>query len=187
MQHSKEMGSGTIDVSSPISGVGKLTWKANALLSLGGLHNSGWHLDGVVEIGRRKVEFDNAMMDGRMSVEMINLLMEKDPEAQSYIVETAANATGLEIRRLRLPGENDEDIDFGKPMEIDDKDASEEKAEDEKPMPTNTIAAMGCPPADELAPGDGVCGGHSRIEESVAFRWGRIISLLHRGIPMAYG
>ena len=96
MSDSKLVGNGVIGIVMPGVGAGEVAWMAHAIQVLSGAY-VGWHLDGHVTIGDSTREFENLMMDDRMSVEIINLLLEKDQATQSYIVSAVAEYTGLGI------------------------------------------------------------------------------------------
>ena len=96
MNDSKLVGNGVISIVMPDVGSGEVAWMALAIQVLSGAY-VGWHLDGHVTVGESTRRFENLMMDDRMCVDTINLLMENNQEAQSYIVSAVAEYTGLGI------------------------------------------------------------------------------------------
>ena len=132
LNEAKELGSGKIEIELPDAGKGNLHWQASAFRNLAGDY-SGWHLDGTVEIDGTEKNFENIMLNGEMSLNMINLLVMKNRKAREYIVDAAATATGL--NGLEVAGIPKAEMKDGK-TEV-------------------SIASLGCPPAgeDDLAPG----------------------------------
>lgn len=99
LNDSIDLGNGTIPIRLTNVGEGELWWMAFAIATMGNGYVS-WHLDGNVTIDDTTKEFKNLMMDNNMTEDTINLLIKKDPEAQSSVVSAVAEHTGLDIELL---------------------------------------------------------------------------------------